>query len=260
MPPATSTPTSSRPSTAPPPSASSRSTSSSPTLRGAWPPRPGRGWVTSRCPTSPRASAPSTRASTIAESGLRSGAHVAVTRRTEGYADRGQSVATAVVVAGPDTGREVPLGAGTAYLGRGRGCEIQLSDAQVSRRHARLLVTDILEVIDLGSSNGIQVQGQQVDRAVLKSGDRFKIGETEVEVRVAGWQHRARRGPRHVAAVLAVAADRAALRRARVPAAGTARAAQARAAPVDRGGGADAHGRRARPSRSTTRSSCSSSC
>ena len=49
----------------------------------------------------------------------------------------------------------------------------------MSRRHARLLVTDILEVIDLGSSNGIQVQGQQVDRAVLKSGDRFKIGETE---------------------------------------------------------------------------------
>ena len=58
---------------------------------------------------------------TIAESGLRSGAHVAVSRRTEGYADRGQSVATAVIVSGPDTGREVPLGAGTAYLGRGRG-------------------------------------------------------------------------------------------------------------------------------------------
>ena len=31
-------------------------------------------------------------AATIAESGLRSGAHVAVTRRTEGYADRGQAV------------------------------------------------------------------------------------------------------------------------------------------------------------------------
>jgi len=125
-------------------------------------------------------------ASTIAESGLRSGAHVAVTRRTSGYADRGAAVATAVVVAGPDTGREFPLGAGTAYIGRGRGCDVQLGDAQVSRRHARLLVTDILEVIDLGSSNGIDLQGQQVDRAVLRSGDRFRIGETEIEVRIAG--------------------------------------------------------------------------
>ena len=55
-------------------------------------------------------------------------------------------------------------------------------------------------------------------------------------------QHRARRGPRHVAAVLAVAADRAALRRSRVPGAGAARAAQARATAVDRGRGADDHG------------------
>jgi S-DNA-T family DNA segregation ATPase FtsK/SpoIIIE len=155
-----------------------------PARSGAAPAQPGLGdYTLSHVAEGYRAVDPR---ATIAESGLRSGAHVAVTRRTEGYADRGQSVATAVIVAGPDTGREVPLGAGTAYLGRGRGCEIQLSDAQVSRRHARLLVTDIIEVIDLGSSNGIQVQGQQVDRAVLRSGDRFKIGETEVEVRVAG--------------------------------------------------------------------------
>ncbi len=124
--------------------------------------------------------------STLAESGIRSGAHLAVTRRTGGYADRGSAVATAVVVAGPDEGREYPLSAGTAYIGRGRGCEIRVSDPQVSRRHARLLVTDILEVIDLGSSNGIDVQGQQVDRAVLRSGDRFRLGDTEIEVRVAG--------------------------------------------------------------------------
>jgi S-DNA-T family DNA segregation ATPase FtsK/SpoIIIE len=121
---------------------------------------------------------------TLAEAGLRSGAHVAVTRRSGGYADRSREVATALVTAGPDAGRQVPLSPGTAYIGRGRGCEVQVGDASVSRRHAKLLVTDVAEVIDLGSSNGVIIGGEQVDRALLKSGDRFQLGETEIEIRM----------------------------------------------------------------------------
>ena len=123
---------------------------------------------------------------TIAESGLRSGVHVAVTRRSDGYVDRGRAVAQATVVSGPDTGRQVPLSPGTAYIGRGRGSELQLTDPQVSRRHAKLLVTDQAEVVDLGSSNGILFEGQPVDRAVLHSGDRFRLGDTEIELTLSG--------------------------------------------------------------------------
>ena len=123
---------------------------------------------------------------TISESGLRSGVHLAITRRSDAYADRGQCVATLVVRAGPDSGREYPLAAGTAYIGRGRGCEVQVSDVSVSRRHAKLLVTDTLEVQDLGSSNGVLIGGDQVDRAVLKQGDVFVLGDTELEVRAVG--------------------------------------------------------------------------
>ena len=121
---------------------------------------------------------------TLAEAGLRSGAHVAVTWPLGGYADRSREVATAVVTAGPDAGRQVPLSPGTAYIGRGRGCEVQVGDASVSRRHAKLLITDVAEVIDLGSSNGVIIGGEQVDRALLKSGDRFQLGETEIEIRM----------------------------------------------------------------------------
>ena len=121
---------------------------------------------------------------TIAEGGLRSGVHVAVTRARDGYSDGARAVATAVVTAGPDAGREVPLAPGTAYIGRGRGCEVRVADASVSRRHAKLLVTDVAEVVDLGSSNGVVIGGDQVDRAVLKSGDRFRLGETEIELRM----------------------------------------------------------------------------
>ena len=133
--------------------------------------------------------------STVPESGLRSGATVAVTRRRESFVDPGPPVAVAAVVAGPDCGKEFPLWRGTAYIGRGHGAEIQVSDCSVSRRHAKLLVAGLsafpgiavpesMEVVDLGSANGISVGGAEVPRAVLKAGDRVRLGDTEVEVRL----------------------------------------------------------------------------
>ena len=43
-----------------------------------------------------------------------------------------------------------------------------------------------MEVVDLGSANGISVGGAEVPRAVLKAGDRVRLGDTEVEVRLTG--------------------------------------------------------------------------
>ena len=81
--------------------------------------------------------------STVPESGLRSGVTVAVTRRSESFVDAGRPVAVATIVAGPDSGKEFALSRGTAYIGRGHGCEIQVSDSSVSRRHAKLLVAGL---------------------------------------------------------------------------------------------------------------------
>jgi S-DNA-T family DNA segregation ATPase FtsK/SpoIIIE len=124
---------------------------------------------------------------TIARSGLRSGVTVAVTRRAESDIDVGPPVGVALIVAGPDSGKEFPLWRGTAYVGRGHGAQIQLSDSSVSRRHARLVVTGFPaapEVMDLGSANGISVDGVEVPRADLRPGDRVRLGDTEVEVRL----------------------------------------------------------------------------
>lgn len=127
---------------------------------------------------------------TVPESGLRSGVAVAVTRRSEAVVGRPAAVAT--IVAGPDAGREFALWRGTAYLGRGRGAEIRLSDSSVSRRHAKLVIAGslevsaapLVEVVDLGSANGISVGGAEVPRSVLQAGDRVRLGDTEVEVRL----------------------------------------------------------------------------
>ncbi|TQM55152.1 FtsK/SpoIIIE domain-containing protein [Humibacillus xanthopallidus] len=123
---------------------------------------------------------------TVAESGLQSGMRVMVTRAGEGFADRGRPAAVAVIRSGPDAGQQIPLARGTAYVGRGRGCEVHLRDESVSRRHAKLVISEVVEVVDLGSANGITAGGQQVTRAHLGSGDVVRLGDTELEVHLQG--------------------------------------------------------------------------
>ena len=67
-------------------------------------------------------------------------------------------------------------------LGRSRECDIQLSDPNVSRRHAELRQEGAAYwIVDLDSTNGIEVNGQPQRRAKLDSGDRITLGSTDVE-------------------------------------------------------------------------------
>jgi hypothetical protein len=82
-------------------------------------------------------------------------------------------------------GVSVPLPlAGSVAIGRSAGCEIVLNDSLVSRRHARLYVDSygvILE--DLGSANGVQVDGERVERQrLLRPGQRIMIGSQAFEL------------------------------------------------------------------------------
>jgi hypothetical protein len=66
-------------------------------------------------------------------------------------------------------------------LGRSRECDIQIEDANVSRRHAELRQEGTsYSIVDLGSTNGIEVNGRSVKQAKLEPGDSFTIGATEV--------------------------------------------------------------------------------
>ncbi len=66
-------------------------------------------------------------------------------------------------------------------LGRSRECDIQVEDPNVSRRHAELRQEGASYwVVDLESTNGIEVNGRRVQRAKLDSGDRFTVGSTEL--------------------------------------------------------------------------------
>lgn len=66
-------------------------------------------------------------------------------------------------------------------LGRSRECDIQVEDANVSRRHAELRQEGASYwIVDLESTNGIEVNGRRVKRAKLESGDTFTVGSTDV--------------------------------------------------------------------------------
>ncbi|HQA13084.1 MAG TPA: FtsK/SpoIIIE domain-containing protein [Ornithinibacter sp.] len=121
----------------------------------------------------------------LSDSPIRSGATISLARSGAQFtnADR-DAVAMASVVEGPDAGKEFPLASGTNMIGRQRSCEVRLSDAMASRTHARVNVTDHIEVVDLGSANGVDFNGSLISREVVRPSDRVRIGDTVLTFRL----------------------------------------------------------------------------
>ncbi|MGZ4199773.1 MAG: FhaA domain-containing protein [Thermoleophilia bacterium] len=64
-------------------------------------------------------------------------------------------------------------------IGRSRQCDVVINDPNVSRRHAEVRREGAEYVlVDLDSTNGITVNGQEVKRAALAEGDRLQLGTT----------------------------------------------------------------------------------
>ena len=69
-------------------------------------------------------------------------------------------------------------------IGRSRECDVQLQDANVSRRHAEIRQEGAtFWVVDLDSTNGIEVNGRRLKRAKLEDGDKLVMGSTELTFR-----------------------------------------------------------------------------
>jgi len=74
-------------------------------------------------------------------------------------------------------GRTVPVRDGLV-IGRVPGCDLVVDDHKASRRHARVVVeSGVVEIEDLGSSNGTLLNGKPVTRRVLRPGDEVQIGK-----------------------------------------------------------------------------------
>ncbi|MEA2271416.1 MAG: type transport system ATP-binding protein [Solirubrobacteraceae bacterium] len=99
------------------------------------------------------------------------------------------TVPVLAIVGGPKAGTEVAVG-GQVVIGRDPGAaDVTLEDdPDVSRRHAAFsLAGGGVTVEDLGSTNGTLVNGQRLSGTVpLKNGDKVQVGDTVIEIRIAG--------------------------------------------------------------------------
>jgi adenylate cyclase len=94
-------------------------------------------------------------------------------------------------------GREFALREGGVFtVGRAAGCDIVLLDPTVSRKHAELgCGEDEVAVRDLGSANGVFVNGERVEEAVLHAGDEVSFGAVAFRLEAEGGE-KAPRGKR----------------------------------------------------------------
>ena len=77
--------------------------------------------------------------------------------------------------------QEVELKPGVITLGRSADNDVQLSDPTVSSRHAKIVtVMKTSYIEDLGSTNGISVNGKRVEKHALRADDVISIGNYEI--------------------------------------------------------------------------------
>lgn len=82
-------------------------------------------------------------------------------------------------------GMRHPLTAPGFVIGRGTDADLRINDPGISRLHAEVKVhpaTGVAEIVDLGSTNGITVNGHKVRQASLDEGTRIEIGSTRMLV------------------------------------------------------------------------------
>jgi pSer/pThr/pTyr-binding forkhead associated (FHA) protein len=90
------------------------------------------------------------------------------------------SATTAMLFAPPLPPVQLPQD-GEVVIGRGRDCQVRLSDADTSRRHAKIVCAGGRFVLyDLASTNGTFVNGERIEERVLEPGDRLQIGANSV--------------------------------------------------------------------------------
>jgi pSer/pThr/pTyr-binding forkhead associated (FHA) protein len=68
-------------------------------------------------------------------------------------------------------------------VGRAPRADFVLDAALVSRVHCRITATDdVLEIVDLSSTNGTYVNDKRIGKATVAAGDRLRVGRVEMNV------------------------------------------------------------------------------
>src|SRR5262245_49639856 len=89
-------------------------------------------------------------------------------------------VARLEFILGPMANQTLPLADEVTTIGSVAGNTVVLADPAVSRKHAGIRKVDTsYELADLGSTNGVYVNGHKVPKKTLEAGDIIRVGNTE---------------------------------------------------------------------------------
>ena len=83
-------------------------------------------------------------------------------------------------ILGPMANQTLALSEEVTTIGSVAGNTVVLADPAVSRKHAGIRkVNGLYELADLGSTNGVYVNGHKVPKKTLEPGDIIRVGNTE---------------------------------------------------------------------------------
>lgn len=107
--------------------------------------------------------------------------------RAPGGAASGPPPLILAVDSGPGAGMIVPLRRGKYRIGRS-GTEIAIPDAELSREHARLDVSDsAVTIVDLNSANGTSVDGRRVHTVSVTTASSIRCGNSSLSLIFTGF-------------------------------------------------------------------------
>ncbi|HEY4015353.1 MAG TPA: FHA domain-containing protein [Polyangiaceae bacterium] len=98
-----------------------------------------------------------------------------------------------VMLTGPAPGSEFPLERDRLSIGRAEDATISVNHNSVSRMHCEVhaLGDGRFEIVDKGSSNGVRVNGAELRRGIIESGDLIELGDVKFKFIGAGQIFRA---------------------------------------------------------------------
>ncbi len=87
-------------------------------------------------------------------------------------------------------GMRHPLTPPGVVIGRGQDAQLRIDDPGISRRHAEIRLTEgetdtLVEVADLGSTNGVILNGQRIEQGRVTDGAEIRLGNTVIVVRIS---------------------------------------------------------------------------
>lgn len=98
------------------------------------------------------------------------------------YPSRGGIPPAGTLVYAVFEGQRYPVNKDEFYIGRSnKSCDLIVKDPNVSRQHARVVRHQgQYWMVDMGSTNGIELNGARVERRPIQEGDIFRICDHEI--------------------------------------------------------------------------------